>query len=111
LSSTFIGEIEHTYAFYSVATDKVGLKELPPPYADAQTSLLAYMAGDANMSGSVSGLDVVFLVNYLKGRGPRPNPLLAGDANGSCSVSGLDVTYIVRYLKGMSPRPFRGNCS
>jgi hypothetical protein len=66
------------------------------------------LPGDANGSNDVNGLDVVYLVNYLKG-GPAPNPLLGGDANGDCSVNGLDVIYLVNYLKG-GPAPIRGNC-
>jgi hypothetical protein len=65
--------------------------------------------GDANNSGTLNGLDVVFLVNYLKGLGPAPSPLLCGDANGSCSVNGLDVVYLVSYFKG-GPPPYGGNC-
>jgi hypothetical protein len=63
--------------------------------------------GDANLSGTVTGLDVIFLVNYFKGRGPSPDPLLAGDSNGSCITTGLDVTYLVRFFKGIGPAPRR----
>jgi len=69
-----------------------------------------YMAGDANGSLNVNGLDVVFLVNYFKGAGPPPDPILLGDANGDCLVNGLDVIYLVNYFKGSGPPPFWGNC-
>jgi hypothetical protein len=65
--------------------------------------------GDANGSYDVNGLDVVYLLNYLKGIGPMPDPLLSGDVNGSCQVNGLDVIYLVNYLKG-GPAPFEGDC-
>jgi hypothetical protein len=65
--------------------------------------------GDANGTGDVNGLDVVYLVNYLKGLGPAPSPILRGDSNGDCATNGLDVVYLVSYLKG-GPRPFSGNC-
>jgi hypothetical protein len=68
-----------------------------------------YLPGDANNHGQVNGLDVVYLVNYLKGYGPAPVPFLAGDANGSCDVNGLDVVYLVNYFKG-GPYPIRGDC-
>jgi hypothetical protein len=68
-----------------------------------------FLPGDANSTGYVSGMDVVYLVNYIKGRGPAPIPLLAADANGSCNVNGLDVTYLVNYFKG-GPYPLRGDC-
>ena len=65
--------------------------------------------GDANSSGQTNGLDVTFLVNYLKDQGPAPDPLLAGDANGSCSTDGLDVIYLVNYFKG-GAAPIRPDC-
>ncbi len=69
----------------------------------------SYIPGDANNSGVVNGLDVIYLVNYLKGGGPAPSPYLAGDANGSCDVNGLDVVYLVNFFKG-GPFPFGGDC-
>jgi hypothetical protein len=65
--------------------------------------------GDANGSFTVNGLDVVYLVNYLKGFGPPPEPLLAADANGDCTANGLDAVYLINYLKGGSA-PILGNC-
>jgi subtilisin family serine protease len=69
--------------------------------------LIIIPPGDANGSGSATGLDVSFLVNYFKGRNSGPDPLLAGDANGSCTTTGPDVTYLVRYFKGIGPAPRR----
>jgi predicted outer membrane repeat protein len=68
-----------------------------------------YAGGDVNNSGFVNGLDVIYLVNYLKGGTAPPKSCacsilgqlyVAADANGSCSVNGLDVTYMVSYFKG-----------
>jgi hypothetical protein len=69
--------------------------------------LIILPPGDANGSGTTTGLDVSFLVNYFKGRNSGPDPLLAGDANGSCTTTGLDVTYLVRFFKGIGPAPRR----
>jgi hypothetical protein len=63
---------------------------------------LGLLPGDANGSGIVNGLDVVFLVNYLKGQGPAPDPIQLGDANGDCVTNGSDVVYMVNYFKGGS---------
>jgi hypothetical protein len=68
-----------------------------------------YIAGDANNSGEVNGLDVIYLVNYLKGLGQPPEPIFAGDANGDCLANGLDVIYLVAYFKG-GPGPSYGDC-
>jgi hypothetical protein len=69
----------------------------------------SFLPGDANGSGDVNGLDVVFLVIYFKG-GVAPDPLLSGDANGDCSTNGLDVIYLVNFFKGYGPAPVIGNC-
>ena len=68
-----------------------------------------YLAGDANGSGIVNGLDVTYLVAYLKGYVPAPDPILSGDANGDCQANGMDISYLVAYFKG-GPAPFLGNC-
>jgi len=72
-----------------------------------------YLPGDVNSSGNTNGLDVVYLVNYLKGSGnppidtcmcpPNENFLVTADANGSCTINGLDVIYLVGYFKGEHP--------
>jgi subtilisin family serine protease len=115
LDSVFTGENEHTYYFEARTYDLAGNQEPFSGIAESQTEVdtsytgPSFIPGDANNSGEVNGLDVIFLVNYLKGLGPAPDPYLAGDANGSCSVNGLDITYLVAYLKGGNA-PFAGNC-
>jgi hypothetical protein len=69
-----------------------------------------YLAGDANGSGDVNGLDVTFMVSYLKGYGAPPDPLLAGDANGDCYTNGLDVVYLERYFHQIGDPPRLGDC-
>ncbi len=68
-----------------------------------------YLAGDANGSGFVNGLDVTYLVAYLKGYVPPPDPILSADSNGDCEVNGLDVSYLLAFFKG-GPAPFLGSC-
>lgn len=84
------------------------------PYSETQTFYVevdgSFLPGDANGNDVVNGVDVVYLVQYLKG-GPAPVPMLSGDANGSCSVNGLDVTYMVIYFKGWGLPPFAGDCT
>jgi len=71
--------------------------------------LIVLSAGDANSSGLTNGLDVTYLVAFLKGAGSAPNPILVGDANGDCMVNGLDVVSLVNYFKGIGPAPVRCN--
>jgi hypothetical protein len=70
----------------------------------------SYLPGDINGHDAANGIDIVYLVQYLKG-GPAPPascncPLVgdrffaAGDVNGDCSVNGLDVIHYVNFLKG-----------
>lgn len=108
------------YPYYHSVSDTIGNLNLDQQtkIAQAVTAMAAtlahpdfgpgYLPGDANGSGGVNGIDVVFMVNYLKG-GTAPVPLLSGDSNGDCSANGLDVVYLVNFLKGGQP-PFLGNC-
>jgi len=81
-----------------------------PFVVTADTSDGDFIPGDANNDNAVNGLDVIYLVNYLKGGPEIPDPILRADANGSCIVGGLDVIYIVRFLHG-GPPPHRGDCN
>jgi hypothetical protein len=72
--------------------------------------LVDYIAGDANGSGDLNGLDVNYLVNYFTGFGLPPDPILAGDANGDCVTNAVDVLYLVAYFKEIGPEPFYGDC-
>lgn len=75
----------------------------------------AYTVGDVNGSGTFNGLDVTYMVSFLKGGSaptvececpPHSQFYLQGDVNASCSFNGLDVTYSVGYFKGGSqPMP------
>jgi hypothetical protein len=113
--SVFAGLHGHVYYFEARTYDIAGNFEPFSGIAETQTEVdttytgPGYIPGDANNSGEVNGLDVIFLVSFLKGIGPAPDPYLGGDANGSCTVNGLDVTYLVSYFKGGDP-PFAGNC-
>jgi hypothetical protein len=114
LSGIFDGLQGHTYYFEARTQDLVGNEEaflgITETLTLVDTNYVGppFVPGDANGSGDVNGLDVVYLVNYLKG-GPAPDPLLSADANGSCSVNGIDVSYLINYLKG-GPPPYAGNC-
>jgi hypothetical protein len=79
----------------------------PPGLTDTMRinfTVLTFIRGDANGSGTLNGVDVVYLVNYFKG-GPAPIPLQSGDANGNGEVNGLDVVYLINYFKGGPPPP------
>ena len=69
-------------------------------------ALLAISRGDANCSGSLNLLDVVYIINYLYKGGPEPIPdVLMADVNCDGAISILDVNYIIDYLYNSGPAP------
>lgn len=112
ISAQYTGFHGFTYYFEALCHDNAGNREVQNEFAEAITVVdtsASFLPGDANNSGDVNGLDVTYLVSYLKGIGPPPDPYLAADANGSCDVNGLDVIYLVNYFKGGNA-PFMGQC-
>ena len=113
----YTGSHGHIYYFEALNIDNAGNIETRLGGAECATRVdtthqeQSFEPGDANGSGDVNGLDVTYLINYLKGIGNPPDPLLGGDANGSCAVNGIDVSYLVNYLKGVGPAPVRGDCT
>jgi hypothetical protein len=61
------------------------------------------MIGDVNNSGRIDGLDVVFLVNSLRGESRLPEPEYLADVNGIPGIDGLDIAYLRAYLSGGPP--------
>jgi hypothetical protein len=115
-TTLYTGIHGHLYRFEALNIDNAGNTEVRTAVQECATRVdtthfgPSYLPGDANNNGEVNGLDVIYLVNYLKGIGPMPDPLLAADANGSCDVNGIDVSYLVNFLKGIGPEPFLGSC-
>ncbi|MEZ5360213.1 MAG: thrombospondin type 3 repeat-containing protein [Candidatus Zixiibacteriota bacterium] len=63
------------------------------------------LCGDANGDGSVNIGDAVYLINFIFGGGPAPDPLLSGDENGDGSVNIGDAVYLVSYIFKGGPEP------
>ncbi|MBM3242358.1 choice-of-anchor D domain-containing protein, partial [Candidatus Poribacteria bacterium] len=69
-------------------------------------TILSFKCGDTN--GDKVGpdfLDVVYLLNYVVGGGPPPDPLRAGNVNGMGGVDFLDVVYLLNSVVGGGPAP------
>lgn len=64
-----------------------------------------FVCGDASGDGIVNLLDITFLISYLYGGGPAPDPLEAGDANGNGAINLLDITYLIDFLYRDGPEP------
>ncbi len=64
------------------------------------------LCGDANGTGTINISDAVYVINYIFGGGPAPNPICLGDANGTGSVNISDAVYIINFIFGGGPAPF-----
>lgn len=81
-----------------------------PPNLDERFCILtvlefAYLCGDCDMSGAVDIDDVVFLINFIFGGGPVPEPIESGDADCSENIDIDDVVYLITYIFGGGPEP------
>lgn len=63
------------------------------------------ICGDANGSGGISISDAVYVIGYIFGGGPAPQPLGAGDANCSGGISISDAVYVINHIFGGGPAP------
>ena len=61
--------------------------------------------GDTDGSSSIDIDDAVYLITYIFGGGPPPDPLLDGDVNCSGGVDIDDVVYLITYIFGGGPAP------
>lgn len=62
--------------------------------------------GDADNNGIVNISDVVYLIAFIFGGGPRPFPItLVGDADCNGFVNISDAVYIIAYIFGGGPPP------
>ncbi|MBU8933172.1 MAG: dockerin type I repeat-containing protein [candidate division Zixibacteria bacterium] len=53
-----------------------------------------WATGDCDGNSQVDAADLTYLINYLQGGGPAPNPLWIADLNGDCVVDNADVTIL-----------------
>jgi len=64
-----------------------------------------YLCGDADGNGMVNIADAVYLITYIFGGGPAPDPLLSGDADCNSMVNIADAVYLIAYIFGGGPEP------
>jgi len=77
-----------------------------PSEAYAWVKLIGYISGDFNGDGTLSLMDIIYLINYLYKGGQAPRPTLdAGDLDCSGDVNLLDVMYLINYLFRGGPAP------
>lgn len=107
----FTGEVGSTYAFYSVARDRVGFIETVPTTADTFTAVSTsnlwqnpVNAFDVNDDGFASPIDALLVINELNQKGSRklsatddPFPPYI-DPSGDNFVSPIDALLVVNWL-------------
>ena len=74
--------------------------------AQSLDTCLVELTGDVNLSGTITSGDIIYVVNWVFLRGPRPLPCsAAGDVSCSGMVSSTDVIVLVNYVfkSGMPP--------
>ncbi len=67
-----------------------------------------YLCGDANSSLNVSISDAVFLISYIFGGGPAPQPIMSGDVDCTNIVTISDAVYLISHIFGGGPTPCAG---
>jgi RHS repeat-associated protein len=83
-TALFTGVVGHTYAFYSVATDQVGLRQLTPDTANTQTTTAAPVNQAPNL------LDAVFSLAENS-----PAATIVGALSGTDADNGDTLTYSI----------------
>ncbi len=91
-----------------------------PPAVAASNSYIVYAGyiytrcdcypGDADGTGGINMLDILYLIAYLYKGGPPPKPyvLCSADPDGSCTSNMLDILHLIAYLYKGGPAPL--NC-
>jgi hypothetical protein len=64
-----------------------------------------YICGDADGNQVVNISDVVFLVDYIFGDGPAPEPVESGDVDCNGTVNISDAVYLITYIFAQGPEP------
>jgi hypothetical protein len=109
-TANYTGLAGHEYAFYSVATDRVGHREAAPAAADTHTAIIAnpwhnsLNPYDVNGQGDVTPLDVLIIINYINSHpslelpAPPAAPPPYYDVNDDGNVTALDVLLVINYI-------------
>jgi hypothetical protein len=87
---TFEGTLKQAVAF---EWDSWGVQSLVPIE-------FVWFCGDADGSGFVNITDAVYLIQYIFGGGPEPDPYEAGNANCDGVVNVTDAVYLINYIFG-----------
>lgn len=69
------------------------------------TALNGFNCGDADANDIVNISDAVYLISYIFGGGPAPDPVESADVDCNLIVNISDVVYLIAYIFGGGPAP------
>jgi len=91
------------YDYYFMFSD--GLDTVTTNTFQIEVGQQTFIPGDADSSGAVDISDAVYLIGYIFGGGPAPEPLASGDADCSGGIDISDAVYLIAYIFGGGPTP------
>jgi hypothetical protein len=98
ISAKYVGELGHTYAFYSISLDLVGNVESAKTTAEATTQVVSQLAGDVNGDGKVDCADLAIVKSSFGKRAGQ----LGFDSRADLDVNGIvdirDLALVARNL-------------
>jgi hypothetical protein len=116
-SGTYPGEPGRSYAFYSLAIDRAGNVEEPPPAPDAATAVQGgaarFRRGDANADGRANITDAIFTLSYQFLGGRAPPCIDAADTNDDGFLNITDPIFLLNALflgQTLPPSPGIDSC-
>jgi hypothetical protein len=105
--------VNHTWPIAGSYLLKVNAKDKFGALSGWSDSLLVttydWVCGDADSNDIVNVSDAVYLIGYIFGGGPAPDPLLSGDADCNLIVNVSDAVFLIGYIFGGGPAPC-SNC-
>jgi hypothetical protein len=72
-------------------------------------NIAVFLPGDVDGNGILNVSDAIYLIGYVFGGGPEPQPVLAaGDADGNCAANVADAVYLIDHIFGNGAAPVPG---
>jgi hypothetical protein len=73
--------------------------------AQLEVTVIEFVYGDPDANGAVNISDVTYLLAFIFGGGPEPQPYLSGDSDCNGSVNISDASYLIAFIFGGGPPP------
>jgi RHS repeat-associated protein len=90
-SAAFSGSVGSTYAFYSIASDGVGRRELPPMVADALTLVVASVSTNAPSLRAGPLMNVARMGHYIANMPDGSAVVFGGHGQGFVALNSIEI--------------------